>query len=41
MSLHGLTQITIGVPDVAATAEYYREFGPAAGLQHSGSYGPT
>ncbi|HEX4094585.1 MAG TPA: VOC family protein [Trebonia sp.] len=27
MSLHGLTQITIGVPDVAATADYYREFG--------------
>jgi catechol 2,3-dioxygenase-like lactoylglutathione lyase family enzyme len=27
MSLHGLTQITIGVPNVAATADYYREFG--------------
>lgn len=33
MSLHGLTQITIGVPNVAETAGYYAEFGldPAAG----------
>ena len=27
MSLHGLTQITIGVPNVADTAGYYAEFG--------------
>ncbi len=27
MSLHRLTQITMGVPDVAATAEYYTDFG--------------
>ena len=27
MSLHGLTRITIGVPDVAATADYYHDFG--------------
>ncbi len=32
MSLHGLTQITIGVPNVEVTAAYYEEFGlsPAA-----------
>ncbi len=29
MSLHRLTQITIGVPDVTATAEYYADFGLA------------
>ena len=27
MALHRLTSITIGVPDVAATAAYYEEFG--------------
>ncbi|GAB2456640.1 VOC family protein [Jatrophihabitans fulvus] len=27
MSLHGLTQITIGVPDPGAGAEYYEDFG--------------
>jgi catechol 2,3-dioxygenase-like lactoylglutathione lyase family enzyme len=27
MSLHGLADITIGVPDVAATNRFYREFG--------------
>jgi catechol 2,3-dioxygenase-like lactoylglutathione lyase family enzyme len=27
MSLHGLTSITLGVPDVAETARYYEEFG--------------
>src|SRR5271169_2281061 len=33
MALHRLTNITIGVPDVAATAAYYAEFGlmPAGG----------
>ena len=33
MSLHGLTSITLGVPDVAAAAGYYEEFGlqPVAG----------
>jgi catechol 2,3-dioxygenase-like lactoylglutathione lyase family enzyme len=32
MALHRLTRVTIGVPDVAATAEYYADFGldPAA-----------
>ena len=32
MSLHRLTRITVGVPDVAANAEYYADFGlsPAA-----------
>jgi catechol 2,3-dioxygenase-like lactoylglutathione lyase family enzyme len=29
MSLHRLTSITIGVPDVEATAAYYRDFGLA------------
>jgi catechol 2,3-dioxygenase-like lactoylglutathione lyase family enzyme len=29
MALHGLTTITIGVPDVAAAAAFYREFGLA------------
>ncbi len=27
MALHRLTSITIGVPDVAATAPYYERFG--------------
>ena len=27
MSLHRLTRIIIGVPDVAAAAAYYRDFG--------------
>ncbi len=27
MALHRLTRVTIGVPDVAATAEYYADFG--------------
>src|SRR2546428_13526668 len=27
MALHRLTSITIGVPDVAATAAYYEDFG--------------
>src|SRR5438105_15404506 len=27
MSLHGLTSVTIGVPNVEETAEYYRDFG--------------
>jgi catechol 2,3-dioxygenase-like lactoylglutathione lyase family enzyme len=27
MSLHRLTHVTLGVPDVAATAEYYSDFG--------------
>ena len=27
MSLHGLTSITVGVPDVEATCGYYAEFG--------------
>src|SRR5437667_416942 len=33
MALHRLTSITIGVPDVAATAAYYEDFGltPARG----------
>jgi len=29
MSLHRLTQITMGVPNVTATAEYYTDFGLA------------
>lgn len=29
MPLHGLTQVTIGVPNVAETAQYYEEFGLA------------
>ena len=28
MSLHGLTSITLGVPDVDAVASYYEDFGP-------------
>ena len=27
MSLHGLTSITLGVPDVDAVASYYEDFG--------------
>ena len=27
MSLHGLTSITLGVPDVGAVASYYEDFG--------------
>ena len=27
MALHRLTSISVGVPNVAATAEYYRDFG--------------
>jgi catechol 2,3-dioxygenase-like lactoylglutathione lyase family enzyme len=36
MALHRLTTITLGVPDVEATASYYREFGltPGAGPAH-------
>ncbi len=30
MALHRLTQVTVGVPDVAATAAYYDEFGLTA-----------
>ncbi|MFC0435182.1 VOC family protein [Kutzneria buriramensis] len=31
MALHGLASFTIGVPDVAATVDYYEEFGLTAG----------
>ena len=31
MSLHGLAEITVGVPDAKATAAFYREFGLAEG----------
>jgi len=31
MALHRLTHVTLGVPDVAATAEYYTDFGLAPG----------
>ena len=30
MSLHGLTSITLGVPDVEAASRYYEEFGRRA-----------
>lgn len=38
MALHGLTQITIGVPDVDTTAAYYEDFGlaPVAGDRSRG-----
>jgi hypothetical protein len=30
VSLHGLTSITLGVPDVEAVSRYYEEFGRRA-----------
>ncbi|MEV3860188.1 VOC family protein [Streptomyces sp. NPDC050095] len=41
MTLHRLTAITVGVPDVAATAAYYADFGltPAAGHRLATSAG--
>jgi len=42
MSLHRLTRVTIGVPDVAATAEYYADFGlQRAGEPRAGQAGFT
>jgi len=37
MALHRLNQITVGVPDVAATAKYYTEFGLAPSVPDGGT----
>jgi catechol 2,3-dioxygenase-like lactoylglutathione lyase family enzyme len=41
MSLHRLTRITIGVPDVAANAEYYTDFGLDPSASSGGAAGFT
>jgi catechol 2,3-dioxygenase-like lactoylglutathione lyase family enzyme len=41
MSLHGLANMTLGVPNVADTTEFYRDFGLAETSAGSGVFGST
>ena len=41
MSLHGLAEMTLGVPNVDATKQFYREFGLAESTAVACSPRPT